>query len=224
MPSSSSDPGSGCTRKRKRALHSDVSPPSPSKPNLQSNSNEGSSTLAILSGLTLAISTLDVKGQKHSKPENSYKKISKAAKRLGAKVTGQVHKRVSVLLCTNTSLEKATQRVRKARQYNIPLVDVLWLHECERRKSRVDWNDYEFKNGDTCTHSRSKKVSNHSSIMSDFNSDNEDISETGWSEGVALGCCCVCHENQDPDCPWCVDCSINVAKRKAISDSEKSKK
>ena len=28
----------------------------------------------------------------------------------------------------------------------------------------------------------------------------------GWSSPVAVGCCCVCHENGDTNCPWCTDC------------------
>lgn len=205
-------------------MNSDVSPQSPQKRNFRSKSDSKSSSLAILSGFTLAISTLEVKGQKHSNQENSYKSISKVAKGLGAKVTGQVHKRVSALLCTPTSLENATQRVRKARQYNIPLVDVRWLHECEKREAQIDWKDYELKSDDALIHSRKKIVNNHSSIKNGFDPDIEDIPETGWSVGVELGCCCVCHENGDLDCPWCVNCSVNVAKRKKISESEKSMK
>ena len=36
--------------------------------------------------------------------------------------------------------------------------------------------------------------------------DVEDLPGTGWTEPVSLGCCCVCHENGDVDCPWCVEC------------------
>lgn len=217
MPSSGSDCGLiGCKRKRIITTNSDEKTPHSSKRRPRSKSEHDSSPLTILSGFTLAISTLDVKGKKHSHQENSYKCISKVAKRLGAKVTGQVHKRISALVCTPTSLQNATQRVRKARQHNIPLVDVMWLHQCEKRRALIEWKDYELKNDDLLDSSENKTaICRAISVIDDVNLDtNETIPEAGWSEGVELGCCCVCHENGDEDCPWCVNCSVNAAKKK----------
>mmetsp|Transcript_25602 Transcript_25602/g.49184 ORF Transcript_25602/g.49184 Transcript_25602/m.49184 type:complete len:445 (+) Transcript_25602:105-1439(+) len=40
-----------------------------------------------------------------------------------------------------------------------------------------------------------------------------DDDNAGWSTPIQLDCCCVCHENGDDNCPWCVDCNINVSKK-----------
>jgi hypothetical protein len=158
-----------------------------------------------LVGLTLAISTLDVKGQQHENRDLSYKTIQKLCIELGAKVTGQAHKRVSALLCTVTSLENATQRVRKAVKHDIPLIDVAWLYECQKQQKRIPLEgDYVL---DKSLVSEKKKEGG-------CNPDYEEVPEKGWSEPVEFGCCCVCHENMDPECPWCADCSINRSKKR----------
>lgn len=170
----------------------------------EKSGNKSSKKKLPLKGLTLAISTLDVKGQQHENRDLSYKTIQSLCIELGAKVTGQAHKRVSALICTVTSLQNATQRVRKAIKHDIPLLDVAWLHECQKKEARIAFDEYLLD----------KKLVSDKKKESGSNPDYEEVPEKGWSEPVAFGCSCVCHENLDPDCPWCADCSVNRGKRR----------
>jgi len=50
--------------------------------------------------------------------------------RSGGKITGQIHKNVHALLCSKTALECKTQRVRKARKRNVPIVLTTFIDHC----------------------------------------------------------------------------------------------
>jgi hypothetical protein len=184
---------------------------------LRRSAAKGTNHTFPLTGWTLAISTLNIKGEKHANQEYSYKSIQELSKSLGATVTGQVHNRVSALLCTSSSLHHATQRVRKAVQRGVPLVDITWLFECKKHNRCIDMKGYLFDESE---------VGNIPAVIDDesdsaIHVDYEKIPENGWSDAVDLGCCCVCHENIDPDCPWCADCSVNrVTKRVKVSESQ----
>jgi hypothetical protein len=167
---------------------------------------------------------LDVKGQAHEDRELSYKAIANRCKKLGADVTSQVHKRVMGLICTKTSVMNATQRVRKAIKNHIPLVDVTWLRDCETQCQAVDVDDAKYrldelakeaaairKDGENLSASGGTKVKSSAELETDGS---EVDPSAGWSEPVSLGCCCVCHENGDDQCPWCVDgCENSTPKR-----------
>jgi hypothetical protein len=180
--------------------------------NAKNSKNDTTKIKLPLVGLTLAISTLDVKGQEHENRDLSYKSISKLCVELGAKVAAQVHKKVSALICTTTSLQNATQRVRKAVKHDIPLVDVTWLYECQKDKTdtglQVSFQDY------LLDKSLVREIPKQGG--GGMNPDYEEIPDKGWTEAEDLGCCCVCHENGSGDvCPWCTDCTTNTAAARA---------
>lgn len=191
----------------------------------------------------------------------SYKTIRKLALELGATVSSQVHKRVAALVCTTNSFVQqqqepqrdetesnattisgmATQRVRKAIKFNIPLIHVQWLYDCQTQCKYLPWKDYELdkslvtikppRNGDTDASIKPINQTNMNSKNDNNNNDNDDtncsvnsdeIPDTGWTPAQDLGCCCVCHEtnegtvSQSLSCPWCTDCSVNRIKHQSI--------
>ena len=166
-----------------------------------------------LQGMMVAVSTLDVKGKAHTDAQSSYKAISDLCRSLGASVTGQVHSRVTCLICNRSAVRHATQRVRKALKKNIPLVDVTWVRRCHEEGKRIAYNEY-------CLNELAINVLESRTIDVDTADDAlalHEIPESAWSEPTSLGCCCVCHENGDDKCPWCLECDVNKPNAKEQS-------
>jgi hypothetical protein len=163
-------------------------------------------------GMILAISTLDVKGRAHTDAQSSYKAISDLCRTLGASVTGQLHSRVTCLICNRSAVQHATQRVRKALKKKVPLVDVAWVRQCHEEEKRIDHSHY-------CLDDLAIQVMESRTVdtADDAGVDVGEIPESAWSEPTSLGCCCVCHENGDDKCPWCSQCDVNMAKARTQS-------
>lgn len=158
-----------------------------------------------LQGMIVAVSTLDVKGRAHTDAQSSYKAISDLCRSLGASVTSQLHSRVTCLVCNQSAVQHATQRVRKALKRNVPLVDVAWVRRCHEEGTRIEHDEY-------CLNELAINVLKSRTIAVDTADDAidlHDIPDSGWSEPTSLGCCCVCHENGDDKCPWCLECDVN---------------
>lgn len=204
----------------------------------RSGSSVGSATTknSILSGMTVAVSTLQneqcgdddnknviinnsstptklTKLDTHSherKQQLSYKAVTDHCRAAGATVSSQVHKKVKCVLCTPAAVAQATQRVRKAKKKSIPLVDVAWLFACLQQSKRLEFGAYVL---DYPEQPRTPKEPN-SSVDTDGDVHVESVDakdvpdDTGWTEAVNVGCCCVCHENGDTDCAWCTDCNV----------------
>lgn len=208
--------------KRKRQDAAAAEPTSKSSRNrddLSNGRNKRKQRDSPLGGMVVAVSTLDVKGQAHSDVDTSYKSVVEACQQAGATVTGQVHGRVTCLLCSRSAVRNGTQRVRKALKKNISLVDIAWVHQCQSAGKRVDHEPYRLdelgKEMLKARTNKSKPLETMASNDSKAELDHvEDLLEQAWSEPVGLGCCCVCHENGDDKCPWCTECSVNMAKAK----------
>jgi hypothetical protein len=136
---------------------------------------------------------------------------------------------------------RGTQRVRKAWKLNIPVVRVIWLQDCIEQGRIIDFatgnnkNIYvaspppqksSSSNSTTTAHATTTPTCEKEDIVrsakaepkDDDDDDDDDAAAAaadaaGWSEAVDLGCCCVCHDSASPptDCPWCVECSVNLA-------------
>ena len=157
-----------------------------------------------LNGMIVAVSTLDVKGQSHADSQSSYKAVAELCESLGATITGQLHRRVSCLVCNQTAVNNATQRVRKAVKKSVPLVDVAWVRQCREQQKRVDLE--RFRLDDVAGKVIDSRVVKDSEITVTY-AEADELPANGWSEPASLGCCCVCHENGDDKCPWCTDCN-----------------
>ena len=102
-------------------------------------------SLLPLKGLTIAVSAhqkSSTSSSSSSPASSSYNTISQECRDLGATVTGQVHKRVNFVICTDSAMEQNTQRVRKAMKWNIPIVKIDWIRQCKIQKVRVDYEPY----------------------------------------------------------------------------------
>lgn len=172
-----------------------------------------------LAGLAFAVTTLDIKGGKHYNDAPSYKAVVAIVTSLGAKATGQVHKGLTGVICNPSAVHHQTQRVRKAIKRGLPLISVDFLHACQQKKELLDFRDFELKVENLKTDNRSRNANNISGLDDSANADAINIltqvlepRESQWSEPVGLGCCCICHEENDDTCPWCNDCDINKAK------------
>lgn len=124
----------------------------------------------------------------------------------------------------------ATQRVRQAYKRNVDIVDVAWVKECIDAGNIVDVEKYTCNEEVGCwiaekeKEKKMKKAADcRSSSVGDCDDNEADIDEEGneggWSTPIQLDCCCVCHENGDDACPWCVDCNLTIA-RKKLAETE----
>jgi hypothetical protein len=159
-----------------------------------------------LKGIVLSVSTLkegQSDAQKSDKSDDSatgYNAVCKLSKDMGAQVTGQVSKRVQLLICTRSAVSKATQRVRKAYKKKIPLVDVSWLEACREAGGSVDTESFRLE-----AQAKDAIAKRESNLGDDINDPAVDVPpDAGWTESLSYGCSCVCHENgAEKDCQWC---------------------
>ncbi len=126
----------------------------------------------------------------------------------------------------------ATQRVRQAYKRNVDIVDVAWVTECIDVGKIVDVGKYICNKEVGCwiaekekeKEKKMKKAANCKSSVGDCDDKEPDIDEEGieggWSTPIQLDCCCVCHENGDDACPWCVDCNLTIARKKHAEATE----
>lgn len=130
---------------------------------------------------------------------------------------------------TPSHVLSVTQRMKKALKKSIPIWDLQWLvkiHKCH------EWIDPEpFFNVTQLVRENVRRQEQN--VKDDITSaegprevDVQDESEeeylntveTGWSEPISLDCCCVCHDDDREDCPWCFQgdtkCSVFLKKSK----------
>jgi BRCA1 C Terminus (BRCT) domain len=163
-----------------------------------------------LQGKVVAVSTLTV----GSSAKHNYKTLSLLCEQAGALVTGQVHKKVAYVVATEEAAgcgrHPPTQRVRKAWKRQIPVVSVHWVQECIDRCQLLSFEGLLLE--------QTQQTPKSSARSKDGDSIGEDRRATANDGGAPLeekitdlGCCCVCHDNGDKECEWCVDCSVNRA-------------
>ena len=178
--------------------------------------------LKPLNGLIVAVSTLDVKGERHSESDSSYRTVREECIGLGASVTAQVHKRVFAVICNRSAVRNMTQRVRKAlKRKTVLLIDFEWIRECKLQASRVSYDKYNLYDMAQKIVEESQVSRNLAKVKSesDVNVSSLDSDEailrisSGWTEPVSLSCCCVCHETDRDDCKWCVSCPVTLSKK-----------
>lgn len=110
-------------------------------------------------------------------------------------------------MCNATALENRTQRVRKAAKKGCILVDVEWVRRCGEEGRRVEVEGYE--------RNLAEKEVVTVAVEEDGGEGEEIDPDAGWSEPIALGCCCVCHDT-GRDCEWCLDCDVTRARKARI--------
>jgi hypothetical protein len=202
----------GVDKKRKTAEHE-----TKRKKRQKATSQETIDKKLPLSGLAFAITTLDIKGQRHSDDSQSYKEVVAILASLGGKATGQVHKGLTGLICNPSAVRQRTQRVRKAIKRGLPLISVDFLHGCQQANALLSLGEFELKVEDL-------SEEECSTVKDDTGRPyGAEIADSQWTEPVSLGCCCVCHENGDNACPWCDDCDTNKQSKDKRKISKKKK-
>jgi hypothetical protein len=138
---------------------------------------------------------------------------------LGASVTAQVHKRVFAVICNRSAVRNLTQRVRKGlKRKTVLLIDYEWIRQCKLQASKASYDEY-LLNEMAEKIVKEKQVPKDDKDASDANVSPLDSDEailrinSGWTDPVALNCCCVCHETNRDDCRWCVACDVTLAKK-----------
>lgn len=184
--------------------------------------NESSSARQPLSGLLIAVSSAMMNSmEQKNHHEYTYNDIVNLCDTAGAKVTPQVHKKVSCVVATDSAVSSKSQRVRKAWSKGIPVVRVQWLADCIQNKQRLPMDQYHTKPNldhpkhcsvqsfDRQVHECDKKHSVKDTLLAAL--DASKLSESSYpaERTMDLGCCCACHDSGATDCPWCVTCSAN---------------
>ena len=226
VESSGNDQDEISSKKRKRSREKKKTK------NLESsidNSNHGiitegeasnKSIKGILNGLVIAVSTLDVKGKQHESDSSSYKAVVSLCKSLGASISGQVHQRVYAVICNRSAVSQRTQRIRKAQKKRVLLLDVEWVRQCKLQRKRIKTDPYlldfpAVEDAEKYQPIKQKQENQLDNNVHFFTNEEEqciNVESTGWTAPVQLDCCCVCHENGDENCKWCVSCNVTLAK------------
>jgi len=131
-----------------------------------------------------------------------------------------------------------TQRMKKAFKKSIPIWDIQWLVEMHKCRTWIDpqaFNVTQFvkelwlqqqqqeqqqqQQTQQQTQQQDQPLGRKEVDVQD-ESDEEYLStvDKGWSEPVSLDCCCVCHDDDRDDCPWCLQgetkCSVILKREK----------
>lgn len=146
---------------------------------------------------------------------NTYKSVASfVQQQLGATITHQVHSRVYCVIASPQAIQEPTQRIRKAWKRNIPVVTTQYIYDCVQQQNIIPIptvnempNKYRILPSSSASKSSSTTKKTLSTPSEPVNhDDNVDTPE----RIIDLGCCCICHDNDnttnDP-CEWCIDCS-----------------
>jgi BRCA1 C Terminus (BRCT) domain len=197
----------------------------------------------VLKGLVIAISTVQntttdstrtsshktVSLEEQHGSYYSYRQVSELCQSAGAKVSGQVHKRVHCLLCSPAAIAQQSQRVRKAIKNLVPLVHVHWLDQCLERNLRLPFDEFLLESTtSTCAgvvdgavarpkaktkgFIKETKTSENDTSSASFHIDtnHEALADACWSDLVDVRCCCGCRETHTTvHCEYCTDCQNN---------------
>lgn len=198
---------------------------------------------SLFNGIILAISTLESRNATNEDDDNkadasakestaqeddpykNYKTLTNLLKSHNATLSPQVHKRVHYIISTPSAIQNLTQRVRQALKRNVDIVHVDWVKACIERGERVDVSEYlcndvakklmvekeDVKKGETAGSKDEETGGGRKG--GGYESDIPEEDNAGWSSPIQLDCCCVCHENGDLECPWCLDCNLTLARK-----------
>jgi hypothetical protein len=160
------------------------------------------------------------------------------AQELGATISAQVHNKVHAVLCHVPSscdssnhhvLSVVTQRMKKALKKSIPIWDLQWLVEIYKCRQWMDPKSFivtptvqelwlQQEQQELQKQDQNGKNCGRTEVDVEYESEEELLNsvEKGWSEPISLDCCCVCHDDDRDDCPWCCqgDTKCNVFLKK----------
>lgn len=160
----------------------------------------------------------------------SYNDMKRMIEELGGKISSTVHKKVDFLVASENAVASATQRIRKAEKYSVPVVRMGMIDHCYVNKSMpTDLSKFVFANISEliAKYKENTRASGSGGGVAASVSVDDAGDITGSSrkkrkaEAVASGgsgvsyepfefkssavfeCACICHDHGEPSCSWC---------------------
>lgn len=167
----------------------------------------------------------------------SYNNLKNMIEEMGGKVSATVHKNVNFLIASENAVLSATQRVRKAFKFRIPVLRIEYIQDLYNEKAHTnDILQYVCTNVEQYIDSYEKEKNKSKSEIKDWGQCAEDTipqSFNGTSEKYEVpsstpiqvsGCSCICHDRGEVSCSWCADSHTSHPKTRDSSDDSTSKK
>ena len=184
---------------------------------------EPTKTDSTLNGTTLEDSvddSVDIDTNETMTIANTYKTVTSfLQQKLGAAITNQVHSRVYCVVASPQAIKEPTQRIRKAWKRNIPVMTTQYIYDCYHQQIIIPIpmisdipNKYRIlppSPSQSSSKTKRTQILVNTNHEGDHSTTNLDVPE----RIMDLGCCCICHDNDDTTigkrdpCEWCIDCS-----------------
>jgi hypothetical protein len=181
----------------------------------------------------------------------SYNELKRMIVEMGGKVSATVHKKVDYVIASRGAVDVATQRVRKADKFQIPVVKVEFIQDVYMKKVQPDTiKSYTYSTDDISKCIKAYKDSSSGApagapvTSNDSESGNDekekkmkkkrkidDVTTTvstyktpSFLSKEVFECACICHDRGESSCSWCVSAhsSDNVCGDVAIDTVSKS--
>ncbi|CAN0015255.1 unnamed protein product, partial [Ectocarpus fasciculatus] len=148
----------------------------------------------------------------------SYNDLKRMISELGGRISPTVHKNVNYLIASETAVSAATQRVRKAAKYGVPVLKVEFIESCysNRGKSRagqIDAAEFTYTNIDEVvkryekTEKAARKGENTTESTKKRKSADKGAGQSYMERvgGAAhtFECSCICHDRGEAGCSYC---------------------
>lgn len=170
----------------------------------------------------------------------SYNDVKQIVEQLGGKISPTVHKRVDFMVATDSAVTTATQRIRKAHKFGIPVLRMEYIEFCtQHKKLPSDITPYVYNNIEEMVEKYKEAVATATALgkrkTCDTRTDtpNSDSHIPNISrDDLVFECSCICHDRGEVSCSWCVDahtsqqstCDENSVTRKKSKSSKKVKR
>jgi hypothetical protein len=157
-------------------------------------------------------------------PIHSYNSVKSMIEELGGKICNTVHKKVDFIISSDIAVKNATQKIRKAYKFDIPVLKIDYIEYCYKNKSVpkeisryvypdiTDIVEEHRRNAESIADSqpdnerRAKKRKRKARDISD-----NDIATTTTykpprlcAENITFECSCICHDQGKKSCDWCI--------------------
>ena len=168
----------------------------------------------------------------------SYNDLKRMICELGGRLSPTVHKNVDYLVASDTAVNAATQRVRKAAKYGIPVLKVEFIESCygmrgKRGVERIDATEFTYDNIDEVVKSyeKTEKAARKGDSSTDSTKKRKTADEgAGQSYMDRLGgtahtfeCSCICHDRGEDGCSYCEGAHAAAAVKGRVEEMQGQK-
>lgn len=162
-------------------------------------------------------------------PNHSYNSVKSMIEELGGKICSTVHKKVNFIISSDAAIKNATQKIRKALKFEIPVLKIEYIEYCYKNKRvPTDMITYVYHNiADAVQeHKRFRdnvatspfhveKVARKRKNRFRDKSIDDDVAVAPYkpprliAEDVTFECGCICHDRGENRCEWCIGSHSN---------------